>query len=138
MFSNPLSYKYNNYAEKEQCLMNKNIFLSGIADFIILYFLNQRDCYIYELVQAAIQNSNGNVVLTQNAIYIAAYKLQEAGYISQYTVQIGKRMKRVYYHLEEPGKQYLRELTMSYERTMKGFEDLFHSSIGGDCPNEKR
>ena len=118
--------------------MNKNIFLNGIADYVIMYFLNQRDCYIYELSQATSEKSDGNVILTPNAIYIAAYKLEEAGYISQYTVQSGKRMKRNYYHLEPKGKTYLKQLTEAYNQTMAGFDSLFHSKIGGESPDKSQ
>ena len=42
------------------------------------------------------------------------YKLQDQGMISGEKVLVGKRMTRVYYHLEEPGHRRLQELVHEY------------------------
>ncbi len=48
------------------------------------------------------------------------YKLQEQGLISDRKVQVGKRMTRVYYHLEPAGEARLQELTQEYRRITQG------------------
>lgn len=111
--------------------MSKNLFINASTELLILHYLNQRDCYIYELTQAIHNNSGGNLDFTQNVIYIAAYKLEEKGMISEYAVLSGKKMKRVYYHLEEPGRRHYHELMESYLKMSEGFRLVFASEIGG-------
>lgn len=111
--------------------MSKNLFINASTELLILHYLNQRDCYIYELTQAIHNNSGGNLEFTQNVIYIAAYKLEEKGMISEYSVLSGKKMKRVYYHLEGLGRRHYHDLMESYLKMSEGFRLVFSSEIGG-------
>jgi len=43
------------------------------------------------------------------------YKLQEQGLITDTRVKVGKRMTRVYYHLEPAGEVRFQELLQEYE-----------------------
>ena len=48
------------------------------------------------------------------------YKLVAQGLISDRKVQVGKRMTRVYYHLEPAGEQRQRQLRQEYEEITRG------------------
>lgn len=47
-------------------------------------------------------------------MYPTLYKLIDNNFITDYKKTVGKRMTRVYYHLEESGEQRLEELVEDY------------------------
>ena len=54
------------------------------------------------------------------------YRLLKQGLISDHKVLTGKRMARIYYHLEPAGEQRLQELTEEYEDVTKGIFAIIH------------
>lgn len=48
-------------------------------------------------------------------MYPILYKFEELGFISSEKKLIGKRMTRVYYHLEPSGKEYLDRIYKEYK-----------------------
>ena len=54
----------------------------------------------------------------------ALYKLIDAGYISDHKEQVGKRMIRIYYHLEDSGKTRLDLLLHDYYQTNQAIQDI--------------
>ncbi len=107
--------------------MSKNHFINGITDLLILSILDTHDSYMYELVKAIAEYSDGLLSISQNTIYTAAYKLENEGKISEYTKLVGKKRTRVYYHLESSGKEYLEELLQSYRNTTEGVLRIFNT-----------
>ncbi|MCR5461079.1 MAG: PadR family transcriptional regulator [Acetatifactor sp.] len=113
-------------------MAGKNYFISGITDMLVLYFLNQKDCYVYEITKAVSELSEGSLNLNQNTIYTAAYKLEKEGMISEYSKLVGRKRTRVYYHLEAPGKEYLKELLASYRLTSASIDKILGKEIRND------
>ena len=66
------------------------------------------------------RSSGGRLTTQEGSLYPVLYKLQEQGLISDRKVQVGKRMTRVYYHLEPAGEARLQELTQEYRRITQG------------------
>ena len=60
----------------------------------------------------------------QACIYLAIYKLENDGYISEYSQTAGKRRVRIYYHLEEKGRDYLKDLLTAYKQVSQGFTSV--------------
>ncbi|MBR4731210.1 MAG: helix-turn-helix transcriptional regulator [Lachnospiraceae bacterium] len=115
-------------------MAGKNYFISGITDMLVLYFLNQKDCYVYEITKAVSELSEGSLNLNQNTIYTATYKLEKEGMISEYSKLVGRKRTRVYYHLETPGKEYLEELLTSYRLTSASIDKILGKEIRNDAP----
>ena len=67
----------------------------GVAPLVILALLRQEDMYGYQLVQEMERQSGGRVTTQEGSLYPVLYRLQEAGYISDRKVLVGKRMSRV-------------------------------------------
>ena len=84
------------------------------------YFSAFCDSYVYEIVKIISERSNEKLTISQNTVYTAIYKLSLAGYLSEYSKQVGKRRTRVYYHLEEKGIEYLNLLLKNYEDATEG------------------
>ena len=76
--------------------------------------------YGYQLVTETARRSNGKLVTQEGSLYPVLYKLLEAGYISDSKKLIGKRMTRIYYHLETSGHAYLEALVKEYEKITDG------------------
>ena len=84
-------------------------------EMLLLKILEDKDCYGYEIVQSIKKLSNDNIKLQEGTMYPILYKLEEKNYISSQRVLVGKRLSRVYYHLEIKGKEYLQEIYDDYK-----------------------
>lgn len=102
----------------------QNSFRRGIMSLVLLSLLKKEDMYGYQLVQETINRSGGRITTQEGSLYPVLYKLQEKGYISDYKVQVSKRMTRVYYHLESSGQEHLRTLLAEYEAIVTGVKKI--------------
>ena len=89
-------------------------FIRGSVELLVLYLLSQKDYYGYELSQLMDSLSDGVIKIPIGSLYPALYKLIEYGFISDHKEQVGKRMTRVYYHLEQPGFQRMHILITEF------------------------
>lgn len=102
----------------------QNAFRRGIMQLVILSLLSKEDMYGYQLVQETIARSGGRIVTQEGSLYPVLYKLQEQGFISDRKVLVGKRMTRVYYHIEDAGLAQLEKLTEEYNAISTGLRML--------------
>lgn len=79
-------------------------------EMLILSILSTEDCYGYQLSLLIKDYSQGKISLPEGSLYPALYKLVDNGLISDEKRQVGKRLTRVYYHMEPEGKDYLNQL----------------------------
>ena len=98
----------------------QNSFRRGVMSLVILSLLKKEDMYGYQLVQETLRASGGRIVTQEGSLYPVLYKLVDRGLISDRKVQVGKRMTRIYYHLEPAGEAYLQELIKEHEEIMCG------------------
>lgn len=85
--------------------------------------------YGYQIVQAITAKSKGSIVTQEGSLYPVLYKLVEQGMISDRKVLVGRRMTRVYYHIEPRGTEYLQKLIREYETVTSG---VFQIIYGGN------
>ena len=116
----------------------QNSFRRGVMSLVILSLLKREDMYGYQLVQETEKSSGGRLTTQEGSLYPVLYKLLDQGYISDRKVLVGKRMTRVYYHLEPKGEEKRKELVREYEEvTMGVFQIMKESEENGDycaCP----
>lgn len=103
-------------------MAERNYFINGITELLILSILSAHDSYVYEITKTIENNSNGLLSISQNTIYTATYKLQNEGKISEYSQLVGKRRTRIYYHIERDGLSYLENLKQNYHYTITGVQ----------------
>lgn len=106
-------------------MTNRNNFITGVTEIVILKLLLSEDSYVYGLRKAIHDMSNGNLEISQNTIYSAIYKLANENYISEYSKLVGKRRTRIYYHIEEKGLLYLKQLESEYFRVFNGVQTIY-------------
>lgn len=108
-------------------MANRNYFINGITELLLLSLLENKDRYVYEIVKSINEFSGGLLDISQNTIYASTYKLENEGYISEYSVRVGKRRTRVYYHLEPKGAEFLLEVKEQYFRTTSGVQSIMET-----------
>lgn len=98
----------------------QNLFRRGVTSLVILALLKREDMYGYQLVQETARISCGKLTTQEGSLYPVLYRLLDQGLISDKRVLVGKRMTRIYYHLEPAGEKRLQELIAEYEETTQG------------------
>lgn len=113
---------------------NKSQLISGFKkatiEMILLKFLSESDMYGYQLTQEVKKRSNGLYTILEGSMYPILYRLTEQNFVSFQEVKTGKRQVRVYYHLEDSGKDYYKELKTSYEEYSAVISFLLSSAEG--------
>jgi len=107
----------------------------GTVEMLILFLLNQKDLYGYELTTLLKKLSQGDYALAEGSLYPILYRLLEKGHITDREETVGKRRIRVYYHIEESGKTRLSDLLEDYQKTCNGIDKILSSSIVGKESN---
>ena len=103
---------------------SQNSFRRGVLSLVILALLKKEDMYGYQLVQETAASTGGRLVTQEGSLYPVLYKLLDQGLISDRKEVVGRRMTRVYYHLEPAGEKRLRELTEEYQEITQGIQML--------------
>ena len=93
---------------------NKDDFKRGTAELLILHLLKKEDLYGYQITQAFAEKTNGEYTMLEGSLYPILYKLEDAGYISSYSVKAGVRRVRKFYHIEDSGKKHYEEILRDY------------------------
>lgn len=101
-------------------------------ELMLLKLLDEGDMYGYQLAQELKRRSNGQYTILEGSMYPILYRITESGYISFYEKKVGVRQTRVYYHLEDAGRQYLQSLLSSYHSYLDLIDFLLRSKEG-DC-----
>ncbi len=99
----------------------------GMVELIVLFLLNKEDLYGYQLTTMIKELSMNKLVITESSLYPTLYKLLDNKMISDYEARVGKRRIRVYYHIEEEGKNRLSDLLDDYKIIMEGMELILNS-----------
>lgn len=119
-------------------MANKNYFINGVTELLILSLLKERDMYVYEIVKGVEKYSGGLLAISQNTLYTSTYKLIGEGMLSEYTRLVGKRRTRVYYHIEQKGEEYLTQLQENYQRNITGVQNIMTAvedgTVRADAP----
>ena len=98
-----------------------------MVELIVLFLLNKEDLYGYQLTTMIKELSMNKLVITESSLYPTLYKLLDNKMISDYEARVGKRRIRVYYHIEEEGKNRLSDLLDDYKIIMEGMELILNS-----------
>ena len=94
-------------------------------DMLILSILNKKDCYGYELVKLIKEISNNYLDIKEETLYPIIYNLLNKNYISSYNIANKNRI-RVYYKIEESGKDYLVQCREQYKKTNTGIMNIIN------------
>ena len=93
---------------------NQDNFKRGTAELLVLHLLQKEDLYGYQITPTFEEKSNGVYTMLEGSLYPILYKLTSGGYISDYLQQVGVRRTRRYYHIEDAGREYYKEILADY------------------------
>ena len=108
----------------------KNNLITGITELLVLKILEQQDSYVYEIQKMINNHSEQLLSISLNTFYTVTYKLEKENLISEYSKRVGKKRTRVYYHLEETGKEHLAKVMTNYNNMIDGVNRIINS-LGG-------
>lgn len=115
---------------KDKSFHLENSIKKGTIEIMLLKFLSESDMYGYQLSQKLKKRSNLKYTILEGSMYPILYRLTEQGYITFYETKVGIRQTRVYYHIEESGRQYLKEQITVLENTFDLIRFLLNSVEG--------
>ena len=108
-------------------MKSRNSFKKGSCELLVLHILSKKgDCYGYELGQIIRNITNEYLSFPEGSMYPVLYKMIDNGYINDYKKLVGKRMTRVYYHIESSGQDRLEELTQEYLKTTQSIQSILN------------
>jgi PadR family transcriptional regulator PadR len=106
---------------------NTGNFIRGAVELMILNILQYGDSYGYRLSQLIEKYSDGFLVLPVGTLYPSLYRMEKKGYIS-FDQKITGRRLRTYYHILDPGKEYLATLRTEYEDVNRSIHRVLDES----------
>ena len=92
-----------------------NSYKRGTTEMLLLSLLSLEDMYTYDLSKQIRKLTNGQFNLEGPSFYAVLYRMQSRGFVTTRDVMVGRK-RRVYYHLEAEGKEYLRQITDGYRQ----------------------
>ena len=110
-------------------------FKRGTAEMLLLSLLKVKDMYTYELSKQLKKLTKSQFEMQGPAMYTVLYRMEARGYVTTRTEMVGKR-RRVYYHLEDEGREYLRQITDGY-RLVNDCVNTVFSSVEQMCGEQK-
>ena len=107
--------------------MAQMIYDKNILEMLSLFLLQKGDLYAYEIMKQIHGLSGESLSVKGGSLYPILYKLTEKGFITDRVETVGKRqrMTRVYYHLTDPGRDYMRDLIRQNEFIQNGIQNVF-------------
>lgn len=80
---------------------------AGIVELLVLRLLCERDMYGYEIKQMLSNRTNGAFVMKEASLYGPLYRMASRGLVTTHREMAGEKRFRVYYHIEDRGREYL-------------------------------
>ena len=108
-------------------MARKNSFFK--LDMLLLCIIAKQDCYGYEITKQIKLYSHELIDIEEGTMYPILHKLQDEKYISSYEKVIDRKV-RVYYHIEENGKQKLLEMINEFNNAVDGIHNVIKESLG--------
>lgn len=97
----------------------------GILELLILKLLSFEDMYGYQIMQEIQTKSKGKLIIKEGSLYGPLYRMEQRGYLSTRKEFVGKKRFRVYYHLEDLGKEYIEFTKSLLDEMIEGVNYVF-------------
>lgn len=110
-------------------IQERNNFKMGTVEMLLLSLLSQKDLYGYEISLLLKDLSSGAFVIPEGSLYPTLYKLEDKKYITSNAVKAGKRRVRKYYHIEDAGKERLKQLLQDYRLIANSIDIILNTDI---------
>ncbi len=110
----------------------EDYFKRATSPMMTLLLLNEKPMYVYNLSQELEKRSNSTYKM--NFLYPVLYRLQEQGYVSEYSQEITESHRtRNYYTITDTGKEYLKFMLGKYRELLKAVDTIIENGIADDA-----
>jgi len=111
------------------CFMSNSKLYKGSLTTIILKLLSENDkMYGYEITQKVKELTNGELSITEGALYPALHKLEADGLLDVEVKRVDNRLRK-YYKLTEKGKKETVSMLNELERYIETMRILLNSKL---------
>lgn len=115
--------------------MKIDAFKQGHLELLVLLMLQGSDMHGYDIVTQIDKRSGGILFVREGSIYPLLYRLSDSGYISSYQITVptknGRERSRVMYHIENAGRERLKELRQEFDEAQRGLANILSYCEGG-------
>lgn len=113
-------------SNKESGHSFEDYFKRATSPMMTLYLLNEKPMYVYKLSQELEKRSNK--VYKMNFLYPVLYRLQEQGYVVEFSQEITESHRtRNYYAITDEGKKHLQEMIEQYKDLLAAVDVIMNS-----------
>ncbi|MBQ9461627.1 MAG: PadR family transcriptional regulator [Clostridia bacterium] len=106
-------------------------FKRATSPMMTLLLLNEKPMYVYSLSQELEKRSNSTYKM--NFLYPVLYRLQELGYVCEYSQEITESHRtRNYYTITDEGREYLKFMLKKYRELLSAVDVVIEKGIPDD------
>ena len=100
-----------------------NLKLASI-EIILLSLLTEEDMYGYQLAQEIKKRTGGQLSMLEGSMYPILNRLKSNGDVTFHTKIVGQKMRRVYYHITDSGKEHYAEMKSVFNNNVALIQEL--------------
>ena len=106
----------------------EDYFKRATSPMMTLLLLNEKPMYVYSLSQELEKRSNSTYKM--NFLYPVLYRLQQQGYVTEYSQEITESHRtRNYYARTDEGKEYLKFMLKKYRELLEAVDTVIENGI---------
>lgn len=114
-------------SSKDSANSFEDYFKRATSPMMTLLLLNEKPMYVYKISQELERRSNSTYKM--NFLYPVLYRLQQQGYVTEYSQEITESHRtRNYYAITDEGKEYLRFMLAKYRELLKVVDTVIESN----------
>ena len=103
-------------------------FKRATSPMMTLLLLNERPMYVDSRSQELEKRSNSNYKM--NFLYPVLYRLQEQGFVTEYSQEITESHRtRNYYAITDEGKEYLKYMLKKYKELLNAVDSVIDNGV---------
>lgn len=115
----------------------EDYFKRATSPMMTLLLLNEKPMYVYKLSQELERRSNSTYKM--NFLYPVLYRLQQQGYVTEYSQEITESHRtRNYYAITDEGRKYLDFMLKKYKELLKAVDTIIEGNgeVETEMPEE--
>ena len=114
--------------------LNTQLFKGSLATIVLKLLSEEGKMYGYEITKKVKEQSNGNLSLTEGALYPALHKLEADGLVEVSIEPVGNRPRK-YYSLTKEGKKEVKHKLQELSAFIQQMQTLLNLNPGGAFPH---
>ncbi len=115
----------------------EDTFKRATSPMMTLLLLNEKPMYVYSLSQELEKRSNSTYKM--NFLYPVLYRLQQQGYVTEYSQEITESHRtRNYYTITDEGRDYLKFMLDKYRELLAAVDTIIENGMSEEDGSEPK